>query len=818
MITPDNRVEGTKLVARPRLLEKLAGAGRIRLLCAPAGSGKTVLARQFVEHMAPHSVIRLGLHDIDCSIGELCQQFAAVLGLDDASLSSVEETLKRREHSLVVLDGYRAEKSADKWLERLIHSCQPSLQWLVSTRCYPSWNLGKWLLADALVLLEGEELALTELETRQLLAEFGMAHRVSAADLRQQSGGWMAGVCLHLLSMQPGADRPSGLLHRNLLIQDYLDCEVLEGLPAEVLSLLAIIAHAPFVDGPICTFLANDPMALRKLCRRQLFLQRLPGSVGRFTLAAPLKQILQERYPDQVLPLRSTSNWLSQTGAYIEALRYALAIPDTTRAVALMSRISVRELFIGQNLSYLLEGIDQLGLVRIEENPEALEVVSKALLLGGRLEQAERTIGLLEQQDTDLHLALAAELALHQGNAREAQSLGYRALDGLAEKELWPQMILCLACLSRACLLLGDVVAGRRLQHQGIELSRRKGEESFECLLMLNEVLIEELAGNLPRALQVLDQLDQLFVQGPGYALLQGTALMRRGWLLVLTGEERQARDILEEGLLLACATRNPVAIHAPTLLAQLDANAGDFTTAEQRLADVQRLMHSWNVSEVIYRGLLDVSIARAWLKANHHDSAYRLLSRLNNQYEGEFALTSPSTYPDLYALIGFLQAEILCSQGARGNAVRLLEQVIERARQDSFNTVICEAQHILSDLVRQEGEMLKAERLQSAAQAMALRQGQRGRLLGPQTETIESGLLAEHTEDIKPREVELLSQRELMVLGLIAKGYSNLEIAGILSLSPYTVKTHAKNINSKLKVSSRMKAVARAKLLGLLL
>ncbi|MDF5947493.1 LuxR C-terminal-related transcriptional regulator [Pseudomonas aeruginosa] len=63
-----------------------------------------------------------------------------------------------------------------------------------------------------------------------------------------------------------------------------------------------------------------------------------------------------------------------------------------------------------------------------------------------------------------------------------------------------------------------------------------------------------------------------------------------------------------------------------------------------------------------------------------------------------------------------------------------------------------------------------------------------------------------------------MLSQRELVVLGLIAKGYSNNEIASILSLSLHTVKTHAKHINSKLKASNRTMAAARAKALGLLL
>ena len=61
------------------------------------------------------------------------------------------------------------------------------------------------------------------------------------------------------------------------------------------------------------------------------------------------------------------------------------------------------------------------------------------------------------------------------------------------------------------------------------------------------------------------------------------------------------------------------------------------------------------------------------------------------------------------------------------------------------------------------------------------------------------------------------MSERELEVLHLIAAGLSNKDIAEKLFISLNTVKTHTKNINSKLNVNSRTKAVARAKELELL-
>jgi ATP/maltotriose-dependent transcriptional regulator MalT len=67
------------------------------------------------------------------------------------------------------------------------------------------------------------------------------------------------------------------------------------------------------------------------------------------------------------------------------------------------------------------------------------------------------------------------------------------------------------------------------------------------------------------------------------------------------------------------------------------------------------------------------------------------------------------------------------------------------------------------------------------------------------------------------PALIEPLSGRELDVLRLIAGGLSNKEIADQLFIGVGTVKWYATTIYSKLGVSSRTQAVARAQELGLL-
>ncbi|MEM9000003.1 MAG: response regulator transcription factor [Bacteroidota bacterium] len=55
------------------------------------------------------------------------------------------------------------------------------------------------------------------------------------------------------------------------------------------------------------------------------------------------------------------------------------------------------------------------------------------------------------------------------------------------------------------------------------------------------------------------------------------------------------------------------------------------------------------------------------------------------------------------------------------------------------------------------------------------------------------------------------LSERETEILKMLAKGMNYKEIAEALFLSPHTVKTHIKNIYSKLHVKNRAEAIYKA-------
>jgi DNA-binding NarL/FixJ family response regulator len=66
---------------------------------------------------------------------------------------------------------------------------------------------------------------------------------------------------------------------------------------------------------------------------------------------------------------------------------------------------------------------------------------------------------------------------------------------------------------------------------------------------------------------------------------------------------------------------------------------------------------------------------------------------------------------------------------------------------------------------------------------------------------------------DIAPR----LSEREVEVLAFVAKGHTNSKIGALLGIAAETVKTHLKNLLSKLGASNRTEAVMIAMKRGLL-
>lgn len=99
--------------------------------------------------------------------------------------------------------------------------------------------------------------------------------------------------------------------------------------------------------------------------------------------------------------------------------------------------------------------------------------------------------------------------------------------------------------------------------------------------------------------------------------------------------------------------------------------------------------------------------------------------------------------------------------------------------------------------------------------------------LVKPKVETITETVIIEkeiyipRPEDFSVDQKELeklnLSTREYEILQLLARGYSNADVAGNLFLSLSTIKTHVSNLYLKMDVKSRTQAIEKAKRLKII-
>jgi NarL family two-component system response regulator LiaR len=114
-------------------------------------------------------------------------------------------------------------------------------------------------------------------------------------------------------------------------------------------------------------------------------------------------------------------------------------------------------------------------------------------------------------------------------------------------------------------------------------------------------------------------------------------------------------------------------------------------------------------------------------------------------------------------------------------------------------------------------GYLMKSAKGQDLVEAVrAVRAGES--VLHPKIiEKLLKQAMAKPTETVGPKIKDLLSDREMEMLKLLATGMSNKEIAGKLCLSLRTVKAHMSNIFTKMNVASRSEALVEALKKGLL-
>ncbi len=147
-----------------------------------------------------------------------------------------------------------------------------------------------------------------------------------------------------------------------------------------------------------------------------------------------------------------------------------------------------------------------------------------------------------------------------------------------------------------------------------------------------------------------------------------------------------------------------------------------------------------------------------------------------------------------------FASGVVDAESGQFESARALLEDAVDHYERCGMPSEAAEGRLALARVLRSLGQGKAAEREERRAAQSLERLG------------VARAVLARATR--QPGE---LSARELEVLGLVAEGLSDREIAKRLVISPHTVHRHVSNILAKLGESSRAAAVARASRQGLL-
>jgi LuxR family maltose regulon positive regulatory protein len=385
----DTPMVGTKLyvpaprphvVRRPRLLERLdaglAAHGRLTLLSAPAGFGKTTLLGEWVAHCAEgrsqtgFAWLSLDQGDSDPSrflryVVAALQTVHADVGADALSLlhggqtPSVEPALTALVNALastptdtvLVLDDYHVieAKQVHDILAFLVAHLPPQLHLVVATRSDPPLPLARLRSRGGLTEVRASDLRFTSDEAGDFLNEV-MGLRLSADDiaaLEVRTEGWVAGLQLAAVSMR-GREDVSGFIdafagsHRFVL--DYLAEEVLQHQTDEVRSFLLRTSVLERMTGSLCDAVTGEEggsTVLELLERANLFVVPLDDRREWYRyhhlFAEVLRSRLRQEQPGQVPELHhAASEWFERNDLLDEAVTHALAGDDFERAASLV--------------------------------------------------------------------------------------------------------------------------------------------------------------------------------------------------------------------------------------------------------------------------------------------------------------------------------------------------------------------------------------------------------------------------------------------------------------------------------------------------
>ncbi|WP_347901966.1 LuxR C-terminal-related transcriptional regulator [Pseudomonas purpurea] len=724
-------------VWRPRLCERLTAGlnGRLLLVSAPAGFGKSSLAVEFCQSLPAHwQSLWLGLSPRDNDPGRFLERLldglqhyfprlgAQALGLLkmrqrhqpfafeewlDGLLDDLAAHVSSRAPLLLVLDDYHLAQGPvlDRCLQFFLNHLPEGVLVLVTSRQRPDWHLARLRLSRQLVELHEQDLRLTHDESLALLDRHSSSLRGEALEqLIQRSEGWVAGLRFWLLAAsEAGGDEalPQALKGSEGLIRDYLLEEVIDCLPAEVQSFLYDTASQERFCSDLCDAVreAHDSaQILRYLLAHQVFLVPLDEQGLWYRYHHLFSDLLRSRpsvnamVPTASLHLRAC-RWFNAQGLIDEAVEQALRAGHLDVAANLVQNLSEEQLLAEQNVAMLLRWKMDLPDSLLISTPRLIVLYSWALGLACQLDAAEELASHLSRflpapsataQKSMLAqwLALSGIIARGRGNRELTVLYCTQALESLPAKR-YGQRLMCLSTLSNLAIADADLWRARGLNRESLELAQRVGNPLFEALAHYDRARVLQARGEILRALdevhQGLQRLQGLSAQRL-YAV-RARLMLYEGFLLTMRSQPEAGLIRLQAGLVEARACRDISVLIGYCVIANLEGRRGHFAAAFAELAEAERLMHIWDVPPIYYLAMITLVKCELWLAQGRTDLAEAWLARLGQTYNGELAAAPPEFHPQLPLHIELQQALLETIQGQPMRAEGRLNALIEHGQ-----------------------------------------------------------------------------------------------------------------------------------------
>lgn len=868
---------------RARLLERLSAglAGRLTLVVAPAGYGKTTLVADWLATLERPSVwLQLDRRDDDpgrffaylvAALQRLQPQIGAVLSqalnaqelppTERLAAALVAELDKIQAPFCLVLDDYHFIEQADLHaaVQQLLDYAPPQLHLVLTSRSDPPLALARMRVRQQLNEIRLAELQFSEQEvqaflnrTRQLALEPDAVHA-----LRQRTEGWAAGLHLAALNLGQGGD-PQDFIRQfsgsDRFVMDYLVDEVLADLPQvlqDFMLQLSLLERFSADLAQAVTGRQDSRKLLRQIEQANLFLIPLDHSREWYRyhhlFAELLQHRLQQATPQLIPELHQRAGaWFEAQGELDEAFPYFLQAGVRAgqafaerhvytlvfRGEALVFRRWIQQLPPEAVQSSLLLQLGLIAMALVESDvSRARRYLAHTEALAAETPPGEQTRllrlfqlhiqgGQTPSQAAEDLVELIAELEQDQHIQQSEQHF----LQGYA--------YFLLAYLYRVL----DATASSEQAYRQAAYLNQQAHSYF--LAMLSYVGLAELysvMGRLRAAEETYQQAERAATERGRTLPVGSLASIGRAKILREWDRPQEALALLEEAIKLGTLLENPsILVDARYTQALTLGDQGNWEAAHVSLDGAAQAVHL--VDWVLQDRLLELrtGVFRAWLWLRE--------GRIARAYEWARAsgLGAEDVFPEEIEQDYLVYAAVLLAQARQDRSLmpqvnRLLARLVRQAQAGSRAGQVIHARLLQARAAALEGREEAARQHLQAALELAEPEGYMRLFVnnGPEIQRLLLSLppggdqryrrqlleaFEAEAQTAPPQALpEPLSERELQVLRLIAAGLSNQQIADELYLALGTVKVYSSNAYSKLGVSRRTEAVEKARSLGLL-